>query len=107
MRGDQERRIADLRRAIEINPNSANTVAVLPFSEATAGFGEEGKAHALLALGLNPRDTWTIGPAQLALAVASYSSREYDEAVRWARLAIQSQPVIALGPEMVAGGRVD
>jgi adenylate cyclase len=92
MRGDHERGIADLRRAAEINPNSANTMAILAFSEATAGFVEEAKAHALLALRLSPRDTWTIGPAQLALAMASYCAHEYVEAVRWAGLAIQSQP---------------
>ena len=46
----------------------------------------------MLALRLSPRDTWTIEPAQLALAMASYTAREYDEAVRWAQLAIQSQP---------------
>jgi hypothetical protein len=28
-----------------------------------AGFGEEAKAHGLLALCLSPRDIWTIGPA--------------------------------------------
>ncbi len=61
--GDHERGVADLRRAIEINPNSANTVAALAFAEAMAGFGEEAKAHALLALRLSPRDTWVSGNA--------------------------------------------
>ena len=56
------------------------------------GSGQEAKAHALLCLRLSPRDIWTSGPAQLALAMASYWAREYDEAVRWAQLAIQSQP---------------
>ena len=51
--------------------------------------GEEAKAHALIALRLNPRDRW-IGTAQLALAMASYAAGEYAEAVRWAGLAIQS-----------------
>jgi adenylate cyclase len=92
MRGDHARGIADLRRAIEINPNSASSLATLAYAEATAGFGEDAKEHGLLALRLSPRrDTW-VGPAQLALAMASYCAREYDEAVRWAGLAIQSQP---------------
>ena len=91
MRGDHARGIADLRRAIEVNPNSASTLTMLAFAEATAGFGEEAKAHALLALRLSPRDPW-VGPSQLALAMASYCAHEYNEAVRWAGLAIQSQP---------------
>lgn len=86
-----ERAIADLRRALEVNPNSASTLMWLAFAEAGAGLGEEAKAHALLALRLSPRDIW-IGNAQLALATASYCAREYLEAVHWAELAIQSLP---------------
>jgi hypothetical protein len=44
-----------------------------------------------LALRLSPRDFW-VGAAQLALAMASFSAREYAEAVRWAGLAIQLHP---------------
>jgi hypothetical protein len=40
---------------------------------------------------LSPRDIWA-GVAQLALAIASYTAREYPEAVHWAELEIQSQP---------------
>ena len=52
---------------------------------------QEAEAHALLALSLSPRDSW-MGGAQLALAMTSYTAREYAEAVRWAQLAIQSAP---------------
>jgi adenylate cyclase len=90
-RGEQEHGIADLRRAVEINPNSFSTQMWLAFAEATAGLNDDAKAHALLALRLSPRDP-IIGGAQLTLAMASFSAREYDEAVRWAELAIQSQP---------------
>jgi adenylate cyclase len=92
MRGDHTRGIADLRRAIEINPNSASSLATLAYAEATAGFGEDAKEHGLLALRLSPRRDQWVGPAQLALAMASCCAHEYDEAVRWAGLAIQSQP---------------
>jgi hypothetical protein len=64
---------------------------ILAWAEATAGLGEEAKAHALLAIRLHPRDS-SIGSANLALAMESYCAREYAEAVRWAGLAIQSQP---------------
>jgi hypothetical protein len=52
---------------------------------------DDAKAHALLAVRLSPRDP-IIGGAQLALAMASSSAHEYDEAIRWAEAAIQSQP---------------
>jgi adenylate cyclase len=91
-RGEQDRGIADLRRAIEVNPNSANTLASLSFAEAMVGLGEEAKMHASLALRLSPRDFWISGNAQLALSLASYSAREYAEAVRLAEMAIQSAP---------------
>lgn len=80
-----------MRRALEVDPNSASTLMWLAFAEAGAGLGGEAKAHALLALRLSPRDIW-IGNAQLALATASYCAREYLEAVHWAELAIQSLP---------------
>src|SRR5205085_4702906 len=91
-RGEQERAIADLRRAIEINPNSANALCLLAFAEAAVGLRQEAKGHGSLAIRLSPRDFWITGNAQLALAMASYCEREYAEAVRWAELAMQSAP---------------
>jgi TolB-like protein len=90
-RGEHERGITDLRRAIEVNPNSASALSLLAWSEATIGLSQEAKAHGLLCLRLSPRDVLT-GPAQLALAMATYTLREYVDAMRWAELAIQSQP---------------
>jgi tetratricopeptide (TPR) repeat protein len=88
-RGEQERGIADLRRAVEVNPN---TLMMLAFAEAKVGLGQEAKANALVSLRLSPRDSWVSGNAQLALAMASYSAHEYEEAARWTELAIQSHP---------------
>jgi tetratricopeptide (TPR) repeat protein len=90
-RGEHERGITDLRRAIEVNPNSASALSLLAWSEATIGLSQEAKAHGLLCLRLSPRDVLT-GPAQLALAMATYTLCEYVDAMRWAELAIQSQP---------------
>jgi tetratricopeptide (TPR) repeat protein len=70
MRGEQERGIADLRRALEVNPNSAIALIFLAFAEATAGLREDAEAHALLALRLSPRDLH-IGGAPLALVFGS------------------------------------
>jgi adenylate cyclase len=91
-RGEPECAIGDLRRAQEVNPNSTNALTWLAFTEATVGLGQDAKEHGLLALRLNPRDFTVNGAAQLTLAMASYSAREYAEAVRWAELAIQSLP---------------
>ena len=38
MRGEQERAIADSRRALHVNPNSAVTLVLLAWAEATAGW---------------------------------------------------------------------
>jgi adenylate cyclase len=74
MRGEQERGIADLRRALEVNPNSAITLIFLAFAEATAGLRQDAEAHALLALRLSPRDL-RIGGAQLARHGELFGSR--------------------------------
>jgi tetratricopeptide (TPR) repeat protein len=100
LRGEQERGIADLRRALDVNPNSTIALVTLAWAEATVGLHEEAKAHALLALRLSPRDSW-IGTAQLALAMASYAEREYSGAMRWAQLAIQSQPAAPIRRSIV------
>jgi adenylate cyclase len=92
MRGEQERGIADMRRAVEVNPNCATTLSFLAWIEAVAGLCEEAKAHALLGLRLSPGDFASSGVAQLALAMANYCVRDYTDAVHWAGLAIQSQP---------------
>ena len=90
-RGELDHGLADLRRALDMNPNSALTMQSLALSEAMAGLGPEAEAHALLAIRLNPRD-FRMGNAYLALAMARFSARDYPKAVHWAELAIQSQP---------------
>ena len=90
-RGEVDRGLADLRRALEINPNSVVTMMTLAYAEASAGMGPEAEAHALLSIRLNPRDS-RMGAAYLALAMARFSARDYPQAVHWAELAIQSQP---------------
>ena len=71
---------------------AAFVLAFTSFAEAAVGLRQEAKEHGSLALRLSPRDFWITGNAQLALAMASYSAREYAEAVRWAELAMQSAP---------------
>ena len=89
-RGEYSGGLADLRRATEVNPNYANALVALAFAEASTGLAQEAEAHAKLALRLSPLDYW-IGNAHLALAMAHFTQRNYDEAVRWCKSAIQAQ----------------
>ena len=89
-RGEYRGGLADLRRAHEVNPNYAFALFSLAFAEATTGLAQEAEAHAQLALRLSPRDYW-IGTAHLALAMAHFTQRNYDEAMRWCESAIQAQ----------------
>ncbi len=93
VQGEQQRGLADLRRALEVNPNSSMSLMWLAFCEAMTGLGEDAREHALLSLRLNPRDFW-IGVAHLALAMVSFSARDYAEAARWTDLAIQAEPAV-------------
>jgi adenylate cyclase len=88
-RGEYRGALADLRRAHEVNPNYMFAVIALAFAEATMGLAEEAQEHAQLALRLSPRD-YLIGTAHLALAMAHFTQRNYDEATRWCESAIQA-----------------
>jgi len=94
-RGEPDRGLADLRRALEVNPNSSQSLMWLALCEAMAGLGEDAKTHAALSLRLNPRDVW-IGVAHVALAMVSLCAHDYPEAARLAELAIQSEPAVPL-----------
>lgn len=89
--GDAQSGLVDLRRSLEVNPNSSVSLMWLALCEAMAGLGEDAKVHAALSLRLNPRDTW-VGIAQVALAIVSFHERDYAEAARLAELSIQSEP---------------
>jgi Tfp pilus assembly protein PilF len=94
-RGEQERGLADLRRALEVNPNSSQSLMWLALCEVMAGRGEDARMHATLSLRLNPRDFW-IGVAHLALAMVSFAAHDYVEAKNWVELAIQAEPAVPL-----------
>ncbi len=91
--GEEERGLADLHRALEVNPNSSLSLMWLAMCEAMAGLGDDARTHATMSLRLNPRDFW-IGVAHLALAMVSFTARDYVEAAHWAELAIQSEPAV-------------
>ena len=56
VRGEQERGLVDLRRAIEVNPNSSLSLMWLALCEAMGGSAEDARTHANLSLRLkSPR----------------------------------------------------
>jgi adenylate cyclase len=89
-RGEYHGGLADLHRAHEVNPNYAFALVALAFAEATMGRAQEAEGHAQLALRLSPRD-YGNATAHLALAMAHFTLRNYDEATRWCESAIQAQ----------------
>ena len=95
IKGEPDRGIADLRRAVEVNPNAAQSLMWLAMCEAMAGLHTDARAHADLSLRLNPRETW-VGVAHVALALVSFAAHDYQEAARLAELAIQSEPAVPL-----------
>ena len=69
-------RLAELRRALDVNPNSSVSLMWPAFCEAMSVLGEAARTHAMLSLRLNPRH-FRIGVAHLALAMVSFAAREY------------------------------
>ncbi len=82
--------IADYRRALSLNPNSAMSLFLAAWGESLVGLVDEAREHVELGLRLSPRenDIW-LGVAYLALTQASFTEHKFDEAREWGRLAIQ------------------
>jgi TolB-like protein len=89
-RHEFEDAIADFRRALSLNPNSAVHLFLAAWGESLAGHFDAAREHVDLGLRLSPRemDLW-LGVAYLALTQASFAEQNYDEARKWGRLAIQ------------------
>ena len=84
-------RLAELRRALDVNPNSSVSLMWPAFCEAMSVLGEAARTHAMLSLRLNPWH-FRIGVAHLALAMVSFAAREDEDAARWAELVIELEP---------------
>ena len=69
-------RLAELRRALDVNPNSSVSLMWPAFCEAMSVLGEAARTHAMLSLRLNPWH-FRIGVAHLALAMVSFAAREF------------------------------
>ena len=88
--GDTTAGTADLRRALDLNPNDATVHFYLSFVEAAEGNTTRARELAVQALRMSPKDRWA-GTAYLARAVCAFAERDWQALHDWADLAIQAQ----------------
>ena len=82
--------IPDFERSLSLNPNASLHLFFAAWGESLAGLSNLAKEHAELGIRLSPRemDLW-MGVAYLALLQASFAEQNFEEAMKWGRLAIQ------------------
>ncbi len=97
----QDDAIKAARRAIDLNPNLASAEGMLSLISGWSGAYDETMLHADKAERLSPRDPerawWSLGRATAEFVVG-----RYDEAVRWAKSAIEVAPSLPSGWRMLA-----
>jgi tetratricopeptide (TPR) repeat protein len=89
--GDSARGAADLRRALEINPNDPQIMFLLSWTETSAGNVDRAKELAAQAIRMSPKDR-LLGTAHLAYAGAAFLDQDFARLREAAELAIQSNP---------------
>ncbi len=89
--GEFSASVADMRRALALNPNDAPPQFFLSHLEAAAGEIERAKQVATQATRLSPKDRW-VSTAHLAMAACAFLENDLKGLHDWAALAIQSQP---------------
>jgi TolB-like protein len=82
--------IPDFERSLSLNPNASLHLFFAAWGESLAGLTKLAKEHAELGIRLSPRemDLW-MGVAYLALLQASFAEENFEDAIKWGRLAIQ------------------
>ena len=85
---EHEPAIRELRTAIELNPNLALAHYGLGAALAFSGQAEEALQHLNMAIRLSPHDP-NMGSFLVRLADASIFMHHYDQAVEWAKKAVQ------------------
>jgi len=89
--GEYDKAIAELERAIEINPNCSLAYGSLATTLNHAGCPEEAVSYNEIAIRSNPRDP-SIFYRYNGLALSHFLLQQFDNAVQWARKAIQHKP---------------
>ncbi|MGA2792866.1 MAG: adenylate/guanylate cyclase domain-containing protein [Roseiarcus sp.] len=82
---------AALDKAVTLNPNSSIALTYRSLVLTTAGEPEAAVEDATKALRLSPRDSASY-LAELAIAIARIALGQYEDAVTWARRAIETNP---------------
>jgi tetratricopeptide (TPR) repeat protein len=82
--------IPDFERSLSLNPNASLHLFWTAWGESLAGLTKLAREHAELGIRLSPRemDIW-MGLAYLALLQASFAEENFEDAIKWGRLAIQ------------------
>ena len=100
-RRKHELAVAELKRAIELNPNCSLAFGSLGTVLSYSGEPDESIKNNEIALRLNPRDI-SIFFRYSGLAMAHFVSGRYSEAVQWARKCIHRKPIWRVGHAVLA-----
>ena len=100
MRGRHDDSIASLETSIELNPSFAQAYHGLGMALTLAGRLEDAKAALRQAERLSPRDP-ILWASTVVHALACVLSRDYEEAVHWARKTIQNPRAKGYWPHAV------
>ena len=111
LRGQHERALASLRRALEINPNCSLAHGSIGTVLAWAGQHDASVASNEYALRINPQDPSNFF-RHFGLALAHYLASRYDQALAHASAVLQMRPSWRLGQILYAAscgrtGRLD
>jgi TolB-like protein/Tfp pilus assembly protein PilF len=103
--------IHNFERAIDLNPNESDNDALLGFALGLAGEYEAALDHLTTALRISPRDPLLWNYHNHMAMAAAVASRD-EEAIEWARKAVQGNPRFAGGHRTLAArfahlGRTD
>ena len=93
--------VAELKRAIELNPNCSLAFGTLGTVLSYSGEPDESIKNNEIALRLNPRDI-SIFFRYSGLAMAHFVTGRYSEAVQWARKCIHRKPIWRVGHAVLA-----
>jgi len=88
--------IAELKRAVEINPNCSLAYGTLGTYQAHLGEIDESIRNSEIAIRTNPRDP-SIFFRYTAIAMAHFKAGRYPEASQWALKAVHGKPSYRFG----------
>jgi adenylate cyclase len=100
-RRKHELSVAELKRAIELNPNCSLAFGTLGTVLSYSGEPDESIKSNEIAIRLNPRDI-SIFFRYSGLAMAHFVAGRYSEAVQWARKCIHRKPIWRVGHAVLA-----